>query len=299
LGRPDAHQPDKHVCCRADWRRANPHNLIGRPQPRTLRKAAVPLLESQSTANDGRTRFWYYALTTLGDSGTSLLRGGGGDKGLSIMSYTIAEGDVIEWTVKMNLYAQTVLNVHHFRAYPGFVEKDALDVFNEMNSELGTAGGAVVNLMRAATSVDLTFESCIFQKIYPIRYARAEYPYGVFGSDLAPANTANIAAVLTKQTDRATERGAHLHVGQTGSIHIPGIPNDKYALGSLNVDYKTDKLLPIGVELLTDWTEAFLEKMLYVLWHAGATPKSSDVVTEIFPQDTVRVMRRRTKGIGI
>lgn len=214
------------------------------------------------------------------------------------MAYQIVPGDVVEWTMKMKVFDQVVMNVHHFHAAPTFVAADSVTVFDAMNTELGVGITSALQVQRDATSFQVTFEQMLFQKIHPIRFARRVYVYNQNGNDGVEANTANVAAVITKYTELSTPRVGSLHTGQVGSMHLPGVPRDKYAGGVLTPAYLSGVLFDLATELTADFADPTLAGLDYVLWHPHAVPKSTNKIVAMVPQDTVRIMRRRTLRVG-
>lgn len=212
---------------------------------------------------------------------------------------TIKSGDVLEVVFIQQLYAQAILNVLHFAANEDFVEAPMLTVFGAMETELTTAGTGLIPKMRAAQSRDLKWKQRTYQVISPTRRVKALYFDSNVGDLFNGAGTANVSAVFTKTTNLATDHTGAPGKGQVGSLHLGGIPYDKYADGEFTNAYFADLLQPIGDELEADWADATLAGLDLVLYHTGTEPKTVDKVTNVEPRKTVRVMRRRTLGVGI
>jgi len=133
------------------------------------------------------------------------------------------------------------------------------------------------------------------QCIDPVRYAKGEFAVALDGYAGSDANTCNLAAVITRRGEEANRRNV-------GSLHIPlpdpiGVAEDgeitdatyKGHLGEL----ATEMLNPLQDGLAT-WK---FDPVLFNIKRGIGAPRIPIVGTAV--QTSVRVMRRRTVGLGI
>jgi hypothetical protein len=101
-----------------------------------------------------------------------------------------------------------------------------------------------------------------------------------------------VAAVITKRTAFAGRWAV-------GSFHLGGLPQNAYVNGTLEPTFKTSVGL-VAAQLLEDITIAIVGGVYEpVIVHPVAAHDGSTVLRETDVQDTLRVMRRRTVGLGI
>lgn len=205
----------------------------------------------------------------------------------------IGEGDIAKVAIYQRLYDQRVLNVLYYRVQAlgnPVAQSTALqELANEIADE--TKPNGLVAKMRLALSVDLSFEQVRAQMVYPLPTVYYSSPMGFTASVNKPAGTANVAASITKKTERFGERGI-------GRMQLGGIPNDGYT-GGILTPAQIDLLDEVGnaMRLLVE-TPAGLITWVPVLYHGPASLVVYDVVTHYEVQHTVRDMRRRTVGLG-
>jgi hypothetical protein len=130
------------------------------------------------------------------------------------------------------------------------------------------------------------------QLIFPTRWAKLVFPRGDSGAFPQDASTANLAAVITRKGIQANKKNI-------GSLHVPTSNLDPgMTTGLISTGLKTALGILAGA-------------MLTVVTTPGGTvfapclfpPKATTVGQAVFlntayAQNTVRVMRRRTVGVG-
>lgn len=215
------------------------------------------------------------------------------------MSYFLNIGDVVEVSFRGALYGQTTLNIRHYQMttiVPGF---DALTTFQGMYVTMNIAG-ALLTQWKNMVSTDWTLTDVTFQRIWPLRNARITFADGTTGTVVGSANTANVAAVCTLRTDKATQRNPPLHQGQTSNFHLAGMPTLEYGAGVLPAATLT-KLDALAQQLASGITDANGNGMDPVIYHRNVptTPGNVDVITNYTLNPTVRTQRTRTVGKGI
>lgn len=215
------------------------------------------------------------------------------------MAYNLAVGDIIQVTFEGALYNQTILNIRHLQMATLVGAGDAHTEFDGILTYFMTPGG-LIDSFRAIISADYTLVNVVFQKIRPSRYAKYVKPVNLAGSDAGHANTANVAAVLTLQTDLATARAQKRNTGYIGAFHIPGVVSSQYIGGSLFPGYVTNMGL-FGQQLIHNVVGATGSNYTPIIFHRNqpGTVAAATPITAFTPQPTVRTQRTRTVGKGV
>jgi len=128
------------------------------------------------------------------------------------------------------------------------------------------------------------------QVVSPTRYVKSVFAGGGAGTSNIDGHWANSAAVITRRGEEANRKNI-------GSVHIC-FPSEAAAVaGKVPAGYKTD-MGDFATQMRATQALAGLSvNMVPVLFHKGGTPNYS-VIKSTIAQDTVRVMRRRTVGVG-
>lgn len=207
---------------------------------------------------------------------------------------TVNVGDVLEVTYQMTLYGQRLLTVLHYKVTtaPTVVTDPLLsqaDVLNEIKN-----GGAQdrVTVYRNCVSNNLNFDALTAQYVYPGRWRRSTLNINVAGSVSGSAGSANIAAVIEKTTDLAGK-------ANRGSVHVPGIQNGQYSNGLIGTTLNNNLVL-LADKLITTINESGAGAGVWkpIIFHRRFPATTSQIWNSYTIQQTVRVMRRRTVGVG-
>jgi hypothetical protein len=151
----------------------------------------------------------------------------------------------------------------------------------------------------ACVSNDTQYGELRVQVVAPERRPVVVKPLAQSGGAVGAANTANVSALIVKRTDVVTKRKLKLKRGGVGNVHIPGVPANAYALGKVLVGYKA-VLNTFADKVILSQAIGGTGVLFPCLWHrTNANPNSFDVLVQANAQDTVRVERRRTVGLGI
>jgi hypothetical protein len=211
----------------------------------------------------------------------------------------LASGDIIEATYVQRLNDQVLMNVLHFR-YNGEGEgPDLWETLDEMNDELGTGLDSDALLLRTCQAENVIFERIRLQRILPTRSAARQYVYNLNGLRTGICDAQNLAATITKYTDKASHFTEDNHEGQVGSFHVGGLVRTDYAAGRIQAEFLEGPLADLALNLWRPLDSAG-GNMIPVLLHRNQLPTpTSDQITGAAPQSTLRVMRRRTVGVGI
>lgn len=215
------------------------------------------------------------------------------------MAYNLAIGDVIEVSFEQLLYGQRLLNIRHYVvttiSTPQFANLD----FDGWETSITGVGG-ITDKMKALASVDWSITGVVFQRIRPTRNARYRIPENIVGSSPTQAKTPNVAATIYLTTDFATVHGGPFPRGQVSNWHQGGIPVDAYD-GGVVLGALSTQLNQLGTQLALPLVNGNGNEMSPVVYHrkAPTIDESHDPIINHASNPYVRVMRRRTVGLGI
>lgn len=200
-------------------------------------------------------------------------------------------GSIVEATFSGTHSGQRILNVYHYRVsqISTLPYNDEMDQFILQFGSL--AAGGMRRTLLDCMPANYTLQQMVAQGVFPQRFRRdvtVVNNAGTRGDAIAP----NIAAVVTLHTERAGR-------SQIGGKHfITGSEND-VVLGIIQAGLLANMQLHANACVLPLTATAGGGVYTPVIFHRNtpATP-STDLVGG-FPQETSRVMRRRTVGLGI
>lgn len=203
------------------------------------------------------------------------------------MPYEIPDGSLLEATVKGSLAGQVTMSVFHYKLTNTFGVPDGEATINSFHTEWG-GNFDFFGAYKECCSNELTFTELVYQWIYPIRYRRVTKPLvGQAGTIVETSEPPNVAQVVTKVGERA---GRHY----VGTVHIPGLPKANNGNGLL-VEQQLTLLTTFGGLVATAAQNGTLVPVIF----NRSQPQDSPRIIDAFPQSTVRIMRRRTVGLGI
>ena len=195
-------------------------------------------------------------------------------------------------TMRGELNAQRILNTFQYHLVgtpdPLLDYHDYLDVFL---TAFGGAGGMIEKYMQCMPA-NYVLDRVRLQPTYPVRLRYGDYVMGTTGEFANSAKTSNLAASIRRVTDVLGRRGV-------GRVQMP-LPEDTFLEGKLSDadGYVTD-LGVFGVQMLEPITTvspaAVWEPVIFTVVGGIA---STGVLIDAVPEDTVRVMRRRTVRLG-
>lgn len=207
----------------------------------------------------------------------------------------LEQGQIIALTCQYTVYGQRNLLTHHYfvNRTGGFGDVSLSDAFSDWATWSSTFGG-LENVIVDVFGQDVSMNFAQFQIIYPTRYA---YVRGVgftgTGSVVGGTLPQNVAAVITLRSDLSGRN-------QISNKHIGGVPATFTENGEVTTDAIEDYQLVQAALLSTvnvgDAPDTFA--LIPVIYHKGGLTTSDTLVTGSV-QNTIRVMRRRTVGLGI
>lgn len=215
-----------------------------------------------------------------------------------------AVGDIFECKLFYDVNGQTNINVLHYTLGTylngSFTDEELQQEFLAVLNAAGN--GAWRGEMSKLTGPSTKIRRLTVQKIYPQRIRAAEATNVTDGTAPFDATTANVGVTITKKG-----RLANRH--NIGSIHLGGVPHTWYEQGKI-----TNDELPLYQDfidnfLIEEWTFGANEAvMVPSILNKTRVPNSDPpryvVSGAVYVQSwelqpTLRVMRRRTVGLGI
>lgn len=153
-----------------------------------------------------------------------------------------------------------------------------------------TAAGGLYDLYCLCLSQDVQNIRIYGQVITPTRYAYVQGTNaGGNGSIPGPCMPANTAQVVTRRGDIADHHNI-------SDLHLPGVPIASVLDSKLTVQQLV-ALQTFLDESLRSYVTAGGASLVPVAFNR-TTPSTSRELIEGYPQDTVRIVRRRTVGLG-
>lgn len=207
----------------------------------------------------------------------------------------LAFGDVVAVTFEGLVQNQRTLTTFMIRrASPVDNAKTVIQDLDDLTFHSQPAGGGADWLQTAylaACSTDFTLVSIAAQQITTVRSVKRVRAVGAPGTVVGACEIVNAGATLTKRTNFGGRK-------EVGSLHMPGMPTNGADNGLLTAAQKT-RYNNLAAAIQAAWVvPVTLVSYNNILFHRGQVPDYS-IVTEVFPQDTIRTMRRRTVGLGI
>lgn len=208
------------------------------------------------------------------------------------MSYSITLGDIIEIRLGYVISGQRLLNVLHYRVSA----EGSIPITNGALWMQATAtffhndAACIVQKMLQRTTNEVSFNLTQAQKILPVRYRAAAATSAQLGDIDPPTAAQNLSRVITKFTQNSGR-------GETGSFHMAGFPASDYENGQF-----TNAVI-LGDSQLADALQANFTPVADQATISPIILSRRDVgvygnIIGVIQQKSVRVMRRRTVGVG-
>jgi len=205
------------------------------------------------------------------------------------MSREVSNGAILECVIRGLSDDQVTLSYFHYRLNNAVADSDGTALVNSFDGLFNSVGN-VADRYLDCCSEDWLFTDVTYQWIYPTRFTfQRKDPFDVAGHVAEPMMPSNTAVALTKRTFLAGRT-------QRGTLHMPGVPTT-FVLNS--------RVQPAGVtayealgdsidNILTLATDEVFEPLIF----HRALPNTSVQIQEVDSQHFVRIMRRRTVGVG-
>lgn len=205
--------------------------------------------------------------------------------------YRLEEGDIVLVTIESRMSNQQVMTLLAYRVKIGSPPSiDGRAVLTTFNQALNAAGD-LVQLYQDCMSNDVKQVRTKVQKIHPLRMSYIERfavnPDGAVAEDML---STNLAVVVTRKGEAA---GRH----SIGNLHLYGCPKSFTTDGEVNgtgVVAYSDLMTKMREEYTVGLASTVLEPIIY----NRTTPSASERVQNLQLQLPLRIMRRRTVGLG-
>lgn len=211
------------------------------------------------------------------------------------MARPVGSNSLLEVALVSTYQGSTILNIIHYRlltAAPAVLDGDL--VVDAAIAVLQTPAESLAKVFRDAANAAMELLHFRYQWIFPDRYSPVQVDDNCgAGQNANDGLPSNVAGVITK---RSIFAGPHGH----GSFHMSGLSAGDTNGALLAGPYKV--LLSVIAARLDDSISlsALLSgASLVPVIHDRASPATSAQWGEASVQDTARVMRRRTLGVGI
>lgn len=200
-----------------------------------------------------------------------------------------APGDVLLVSFDGTWHGQKILNTFYYGISTLIGAPTTAAYIAAFDTAINTAGNLRPRFL-AACPPQYTMNNTWYQFVTPVRLRKQVYAVAAPGTFIQMSSTANLAATITRRGDVANKHNI-------GSLHVPTSNLDPgMASGILSVAV-ISALNNLVTSMLAPVTVGAFGSAIPILWYkplaANATP-----ITNATVQQTVRVMRRRTVGVG-
>lgn len=201
-------------------------------------------------------------------------------------------GEVFLVTIRSQLFGQMVLATYKYQITGIGSEGDIGTLAANLFAKLNVVNGLIDTYRKCAPPAQLFLE-CWIQVIFPVRYRKFVFNLIGTGSYSDDTVITNLAATITRTGDQANKHNR-------GSLHLVYPSEDPgTAAGTISGPFKvvmdSHRVQMLLLQITTGSTN-----LTPGLMKAKATAITDFVpITSTISQTTVRVMRRRTVGVGI
>jgi hypothetical protein len=209
---------------------------------------------------------------------------------MPVPSYNVSVGDVAEVSIRGKIDGQRTITVLHYRVdtLPG-ASYDGPTLLDQLVQDLEDASSLFSNYKALCCAV-WSLETVRAQWISAIRYAYKNYPsYAGPGGNLNDCMPANVSVAIERKSIFAG-RGGY------GTTHFPAVAVNKITGSEVNaadqIGYRN-----WGLTTCSNSNPATGVQLIPVLFKRSA-PATGNVPSTAVVQPTIRIMRRRTVGVG-
>jgi len=214
----------------------------------------------------------------------------------------VTTADVFRVTLVQRLYGQRLLNTLYYKVTEvAVVPPDKWDVMTTLASEM-TAAGNMVDVMADMQTDDLEHIAVRVNRVAIPGSATdpyAQVDIAVPGDLAGAAGTANVAMSFEKRSTFETGKPAQ----GIGRLQLAGLPQTTYVGGIFDAPTLT-LALNLAAEMLEVYTVAGCDLTPHNFGWDYTPPSEIPTGFHVHPlfgvnaKDTVRIMRRRTVGVG-
>lgn len=199
-------------------------------------------------------------------------------------------GDKVEMTLRGTLNQQRIISVFHYEVLTASTEADTTAALLLCAQQFDSGTNNPTLALLASQSEDYILETIRAQRIDPVRSIYVDATSGLPGTVGETSMPPNVAAAITR-------RGPFSGRKYVSTLHVAGIPVTGMLQGVLTAGQKT-LLEVVATRLKSVWALSgdALEMRPIILNKPLAGPSYGIEATVV--QNTARVMRRRTVGVG-
>lgn len=199
--------------------------------------------------------------------------------------------DIVEVRYVQDCYDQRLLNVLHYKFLTGGPPADFVLTMNSFDVFLKSTQGVLrrIHLMQESGCVNVRID---YQIIRPARFV----VYTTLGMGAGEGGTPDVASIPNTAVV-ITKRGTKAKKGGTGSIHIGGIEPGQLQQGSVGAATLV-KMAQVVLSVPLDFKPVATDTLRPIILNRTA-PAQSQEVASATGQFTSRIMRRRTRGVGV
>lgn len=217
------------------------------------------------------------------------------------MAYAITSGSVVQMTLRGILFDQVVMTTFHYRLDLTGPLANGGVALDDINTQLQGVGN-MLDDYSAAMPPEWVSDDYDLQWIYPLRFVKRTYTNGFPNGTGIGTTMTNASAALLVRGEAATKRSV-------ATKHLPGVGGGSINAGMLSGAY----LAGAGAIKAQVQANVVAAGRTYtpIIWgrpRAAFTKCGRDFpaldplytpITNAVLQDTARVQRRRTVGLGI
>jgi len=202
----------------------------------------------------------------------------------------IAVGNIVQVRIEYECLGQKDLSVLHWRVKQANAGVELFSFLkNNVTTELVEPGG-LCELLTVTMSNQCKVSAAVAQVIKPIRYRHVARACNWVGQEAFVIGTNNLACAVTQS-------GILAGRGKSGRTSVPGRAQKWQVDGKWEAAVTTQLQTVFDQWRTVDWTPATsgvtMEPIIY-----NPSTGAINLVTACLPQSTIRVMRRRTLGVG-
>lgn len=205
----------------------------------------------------------------------------------------IAEGSIIQLTFMDTLAGQTILTDFYLQVdVPGTASSDMLEL-QQLADDIGDSAGDFVDDWSAVLSEDLVRNDLRAQVVYPTRSVYRQSIVADTGDIAGAAAPPNIALSVTRQSATPGRKGV-------GRVQLAGFPASQLVNGVWNGTAQGNALTAMTNFLGAYVCPTYAGQYSWGIYNRGlGAGQNFQRTISWVPQDTGRVMRRRTVRLGI
>lgn len=206
----------------------------------------------------------------------------------------VATGTIVQIGLESLVFSQRILMLHYYRCIQASSSVPIDTAIASLLAVLASDGpNSIADPYCSCLPANQTLVGITGQAIYPTRYARQRLIQNQAGAIAGPATVSNIAGTITFYDGFAGR-------SHTATKHIGTLPPNASTNGLLTTGQK-DSLNDLAGQMLQNVVIAGSATWEPVIYHKGGDGPAAKATTMYTwaVGDTVRVMRRRTVGLGI